>query len=97
MKKATLFLFLLSSLVYVLSCTHDPEFDLDSQLLRSLNEHSTGETYQSYILPSSNDYANLPNQDVKNPVTAEKVALGKLLFFETGLALQPKYPVSKEA
>ncbi len=97
MKKAIFFLFLISSFVYVLSCTHDPEFDLDSQLLRSLNEHSSSESYQSYILPSSDDYANLPNQDVKNPVTAEKVALGKLLFFETGLALQPKYPVSKEA
>ncbi|MEO6189862.1 MAG: cytochrome c peroxidase, partial [Saprospiraceae bacterium] len=34
------------------------------------------------------------NQDRKNPVTAQKVALGKLLFFETGLAQASKKSVS---
>jgi cytochrome c peroxidase len=47
-------------------------------------------------MPESDDYASLPNQDPKNPVTAEKVALGQLLFFETGLGLAPQYPESKE-
>ncbi len=31
----------------------------------------------------------MPNQDPHNPVTKEKVALGNLLFFETGLAQIP--------
>lgn len=42
-----------------------------------------------YVFPSSTDYKNLPNQDPANPVTKEKVELGKLLFFETGLAQIP--------
>lgn len=46
-------------------------------------------------MPKSDDYANLPNQDIKNPVTAAKVELGRMLFFETGLGLEPTYPVSK--
>jgi cytochrome c peroxidase len=48
-------------------------------------------------MPASDDYASLPNQDPKNPVTAAKVELGRMLFFETGLGLEPKYPVSKIA
>jgi cytochrome c peroxidase len=96
MKRTTILLLLVSLLIYFLSCTHDPIIDLDTELIRSLNENSKTQDYQSYILPSSDDYASLPNQDIKNPVTAAKVELGKLLFFETGLGLQPKYPVSKE-
>lgn len=48
-------------------------------------------------MPQSDDYAVLPNQDAKNPVTPAKVALGKLLFYETGIGLQPNYVVSKAA
>lgn len=44
-----------------------------------------------YIFPSSTDYKNLPHQDPQNPVTKEKVALGQLLFFETGLAQIPTH------
>jgi cytochrome c peroxidase len=42
-----------------------------------------------FIMPSSNDFVNLPNQDPHNPITAEKVELGQMLFFETGLAQTP--------
>jgi cytochrome c peroxidase len=52
-------------------------------------------SYTGYILPESDDFANIPNQDIKNPITAAKVALGKMLFFETGIGLEPKYPISK--
>ena len=48
-------------------------------------------------MPESDDYASLPNQDAKNPVTAAKVELGRMLFFETGIGLEPKYNVSKAA
>jgi cytochrome c peroxidase len=45
-------------------------------------------------MPESSELNKLPNQDKKNPITPAKVELGKLLFFETGLALEPKYNVS---
>lgn len=79
------------------SCSHEYVADLDKLLVETLNSTSRTGSYQSYIMPASNDFANLPNQDPKNPVTEAKVALGKMLFFETGLGLEPKYPVSKEA
>lgn len=89
-------LLMVSAILYV-GCTHEYVADLDLLLQESLNNNSKTGSYQSYIMPSSTNYAALPNQDPKNPVTAEKVALGKMLFFETGIGLEPKYPVSKEA
>ena len=88
---------ILSAAIFYLGCTHDYVADLDLDLTNSLNINSKTGSYQGYIMPSSTDYASLPNQDPKNPVTAEKVALGKMLFFETGIGLEPKYPVSKQA
>ena len=69
----------------------------DQKLTEALESASPSGSKDSYIMPESDDYANLPNQDVKNPVTKAKVELGVLLFFETGIALAPKYPVSKSA
>lgn len=43
-----------------------------------------------FILPQNNDYNNIPT-DAKNPLTEEKVELGKLLFFETALARDARY------
>ncbi len=84
--------------VLVFSCTKDKvETALDQQLTDALDFASPSGSKASYIMPESDDFANLPNQDVKNPVNAAKVELGKLLFFETGIALAPKYPVSKSA
>lgn len=40
-------------------------------------------------MPASDDWQALPNQDPRNPLTAEKAALGQLLFFEPGLAQNP--------
>ncbi len=42
-----------------------------------------------YLLPHETDLGAIP-QDPQNPLTPEKVALGKLLFHETALALQSK-------
>ena len=43
----------------------------------------------SLILPESDNYDAIP-QDPKNPLSANKVALGKLLFFETRLSCSSK-------
>lgn len=75
----------------IFACTNETLSPLDQQLLNLLGSK------ERYILPDSDDYANLPNQDPKNPVTAAKVELGRMLFFETGLGLEPTYAVSKES
>jgi len=41
-------------------------------------------TPEDFILPDSDDFDNIP-QDPSNPITAEKVALGKLIYHETGI------------
>ncbi len=78
-------LFLLTLLTW-LSCQQDklPSF-LDDQLEAKLASHAPNNSLDHYILPESDDFSNIP-QDPNNPLTAEKVALGKMLFFETGLA-----------
>ncbi len=97
MKKTFTVFLLIASTGYFLSCVHDPDFNYDKLLEEQLNNHSATGTYQSYIMPEGNDYALLPNQDEKNPVTQAKVELGRMLFYETGLALENKYPDSKSA
>ncbi|NNC48941.1 MAG: cytochrome-c peroxidase [Flaviramulus sp.] len=43
---------------------------------------------ESLILPASNNYSLIPN-DINNPLTAAKVELGKMLFHETAIGLNP--------
>jgi cytochrome c peroxidase len=41
-------------------------------------------SYEGYLLPESDDFFNIP-QDPSNPITAEKVELGKFIYHETGI------------
>lgn len=68
---------------------------MDQLLLDLLDDRSKTGSYTGYAMPESTDLSSLPYQDAKNPVTAAKVELGRMLFFETGLGLEEKYPVSK--
>ena len=97
MKKLFVAVLFLAALAYVISCEREvaSDLDLDSPLEAILDQKSVTGSFTGYIMPESTDFANLPNQDSKNPVTAEKVELGRLLFFETGMALENKYPSSK--
>ncbi|MEO5582973.1 MAG: cytochrome c peroxidase, partial [Saprospiraceae bacterium] len=70
---------------------------LDNDLRKLIAAHSPTSSFEYFVLPESFDLHHLPNQDKKNPVTEAKVELGKLLFFETGLALEAKYNVSLSA
>lgn len=97
MKKSFTIFLLLASTSYFLSCVHEADFNLDQLLEDQLNARSPIGSYQSYIMPESSDLAALPNQSDKNPVTQAKVELGKMLFYETGLGLENKYPDSKSA
>jgi len=62
---------------------------LDEELTQLIN--GTGNSINFYTFPNANDFANIP-QDPNNPITADKVALGQLLYHETGLALNARQP-----
>lgn len=85
--KRVLLLFFGFSLLYSCSKEETPTM-LDEQLSTKLSKISNGLGEIAFILPNENDLNSIP-QDPKNPLTPEKVALGKLLFHETGLALAP--------
>lgn len=91
MKRTLTLLAAIALSTYLLSCAHDASARLDLQLTDLLDIHSKTGSSDWYIMPESDDYASLPNQDPKNPVTANKVRLGKMLFFETGIGLEAKY------
>jgi cytochrome c peroxidase len=95
MKQWLLFL-TLAITVYGLSCTDGNITGIDKQLESALNTASTTGSYDHYIMPTGGDYSVLPNQDPKNPMNSFKVALGKMLFFETGIGLKPNKTVSMQ-
>ncbi|WP_298544625.1 cytochrome c peroxidase [uncultured Aquimarina sp.] len=72
---------------YSLKTTIEPS-ELDSKLLAKLDSVTDGVGVSFFTLPNSDDYANIP-QDPLNPITTEKVALGKLLFHETATGGNP--------
>lgn len=62
--------------------------DLDERLRRTIEEASDGRGVDFFLLPDSDQLAAIP-QDSRNPLYAEKVELGRLLFHETALAVEP--------
>jgi len=62
--------------------------DLDSQLISQLLVAGGQKGIRAFQLPDENLYALIP-QDPRNPLTQEKVTLGKFLFHETGLGSAP--------
>lgn len=80
-------------IMMVSSCTKDRMStlaELDVNLEQSIRAKSPDGTLDFYVLPDEADLAKIP-QDPKNPLTPEKVQLGKLFYFETGLALDALY------
>ncbi len=74
-------------------CTKDTVSDkvqLDRELKRLISTTSPSGNYSYYILPDGNDLSEIP-QDSRNPLTKAKIELGKMLFFETGLAMDSKF------
>jgi len=62
--------------------------DLNAELAEVLRTASP-EGKSAFILPSSDDYASIP-QDPKNPITAEKVELGRMLYHDPSFGMNPK-------
>ncbi len=66
----------------IVSCSEYESTDFD--LIFAI-EHVTGMSKERLILPYAHELDKIP-QDPNNPLTIEKVALGKFLFHEPGLA-----------
>ena len=82
---------LLSIMPFLFGCSSDELIDpLDVDLRAAVKKASPEGSIDHFILPSPTDYPNIP-ADPNNPINALKVELGKMLFFETGLALDPLY------
>lgn len=78
-------------LTSLMSCQSDNDFYSDASE-ESLLERRLNELYGStsvLIQPEATDFASIPN-DINNPITQAKVELGKLLYHETGLAINAK-------
>ncbi len=94
MKKLVLLIFGVS-LISLTACKKDAPVskELDSKLVKLLEESSNGEGKAFFAMPASDDYAKIP-QDPNNPLTKEKVELGKRLYHETALSIHPKKPIT---
>ncbi|MEM6724745.1 MAG: cytochrome c peroxidase [Bacteroidota bacterium] len=93
----SLWLLLMVSAFTLSACkkeTNDPTSLTDIELLENINLASNGQGTDAFLLPDSDDYASIP-QDPNNPITDDKVELGKLLYHETGLAINPRLPNGK--
>jgi len=80
--------------ITIFSCTKDrmPTLvELDNQLRNLVTAASPSGSMDFYVLPSEKDLAEIP-QDPKNPLTEEKVELGKFMFYDTGLAQDAMKP-----
>ncbi len=95
MKNRVIYL-LAFAVLFLASCSKESDKELDQDLSRLMNLMSPTGSADYYIMPESSEYNKLPNQDPNNPITAEKVALGKKLFFETGLAQIPNQELCYE-
>lgn len=75
-------------LIWACNSTLEEQTDVDAILSEKLNQASGGLGIDYYQMPESEQLNKIP-QDPENPLTEAKVALGKLLFHETALAVNP--------
>ncbi|MDF1699004.1 MAG: cytochrome-c peroxidase, partial [Saprospiraceae bacterium] len=73
------------------SCKKDNDDSYDEQLEEALQE--LGQELSDFKLPNSDSYSAIP-QDPNNPITKDKVELGKLLFHETAFATEGEFPIT---
>lgn len=73
----------------LISCGGDDDSASLSEQLTSALVSEGGSN--AFLMPGDGDYTDIP-QDPNNPITAEKVALGQLLYHETALATAGNNP-----
>jgi len=89
MRKIYVFSILVASVLF--ACKHDPLWaPLDIELRQAIAGISQNGSPNYFILPGSTDFERIP-QSPANPLTAEKVALGKLLFYESAFGVEAKH------
>ena len=89
---------ILGLIVLLNACTKDrmPTLvELDNQLENSIQGKSPNGMLDFYVLPNENDLHLIP-QDPKNPLTPQKVELGKLMYHDTGLGQDPMKEAGRE-
>lgn len=69
----------------------DEAAEIDVRLEEALLAASEASDLSYYLLPESDDFRSIP-QDPANPLTPAKVELGRLLFHDSGLAVDPRRP-----
>lgn len=75
---------------------HNNDLDstpLDQILSQALIEASQTNSIDFFKLPHETDFANIP-QDPRNPLSKEKVELGRLLFHDPTMGINPKFSIS---
>ncbi len=83
----------IASVLFTASCQKDPETTtdpLDQKLEAQLYSASNDQGPEFFRLPDADELDKIP-QDSRNPLTHEKIKLGKFLYHETHMALKPKY------
>lgn len=79
-------LFFLTITILVYACTGDRLVNpIDLELKTALERLSPTKDLSGWELPQSDNYDRIP-ADPQNPLSDAKVELGKMLFFETGIA-----------
>ena len=79
-------------LILLSACTQDQLPDpLDTQLEQRLSELSPNGALDYFQLPDSEQELGRVPAGVGNPLSPEKIALGRMLFFETGLAADARH------
>lgn len=94
LKKITL----LALVMFCCACQPDQDYimiddlnSLDDDLNLLLENASNGQGSSYFLLPASTDFASIP-QDPKNPITKEKVELGRLLLHDPATGGNPLDP-----
>ncbi len=86
------------ALLLLTSCQKDDggndTSSLDDNLTIAIELAAGSEGLAKFQLPKSNEFDKIP-QDPKNPLTNAKVALGKLLYHETALAVAPMQEIGR--
>ena len=83
------FLIALTFTAFYLFACHKTDFTISDRL--DATDASDAKDLSAMILPMSDHYDSIP-QDSMNPLNADKIELGKLLFHETRLGTNPLQP-----
>lgn len=71
-------------------CVEDVHDTTDSELRRLVQKAAPNNSSFGFIFPDQSNFQGIP-QDPNNPLTKEKVELGKMLFHETAFATSGKF------